>query len=56
MRFRFNIRSFTASFLAMLLLGMPGTAVTQERSAAEELLRKELDAVKAQLQRVEQLM
>jgi hypothetical protein len=56
MQSRFNTRNVTASFLAMLLLGMPGTVATQERSAAEELLRKELDAMKLQLQRVEQQM
>ena len=54
MRSRLNFRSGTALFLAVVLAGAPGTGRTQEKSAAEEQLRKELDTVKEQLRRVEE--
>jgi len=51
-----SLRSGTALVLAALVVGAPGSARTQEKSAAEAQLRQELDLVKEQLRRVEQQM
>ena len=52
-----DLRSGTAlTLVAVLILGAPGSARTQEKSTAEGQLRQELDLVKEQLRRVEQMM
>ena len=56
MRSCVNFRRGAALFLAVLFVGVPGTAGTQERGMTADQLSKELDMVKEQLRRVEQQM